>query len=76
MASNMMDFYETWNLSLLSSKEHIKTANSAKLNLAKLNLAKVNSFIEKNNPGFCNIKTKSTKQNPKANPSKAELVFV
>ena len=52
MASNMMDFYETWNLSLLSSKEHIKTANSAKLNsaklnLVKLNLAKINSFSEK-----------------------------
>ena len=57
MASNMMDFYETWNLSLLSSKEHIKTANSAKLNSAKLNsaklnlvkfnLAKINSFSEK-----------------------------
>ena len=24
MASNMTDFYETWNLSLLSPKEHIK----------------------------------------------------
>ena len=50
MASNMTDFYETWNLSLLSSKDHIKTAklnlaklNSTKLNLTKLNLAKLHS---------------------------------
>ena len=45
MASNMTDFYETWNLSLLSSKEHIKMAKLilAKLNLAKLNSAKLNS---------------------------------
>ena len=41
MASNMADFYETWNLSLLSSKKHIKMA---KLNLVKFNSAKLNSF--------------------------------
>ena len=44
-ASNMAEFHDTWNLSLLSSKEHIKTAklNLAKLNSAKLNSAKLNS---------------------------------
>ena len=43
----MSDFYETWNLSLLLSKEHIKMAklNFAKFSSAKLNWAKLNSFI-------------------------------